>query len=118
MLRALLERGLQPDLVLGTSVGALNGALVAEHLGGHLPFEAEATGALAWDRPNTISVAVENKQLLGRVPPGPGPAGPGQPAATEGCRSSSTVRPTPRTPSPSERYAAASFATGASSPAP
>ena len=40
---------------------------VAEHLGGHLPFEAEATGALAWDRPNTISVAVENKQLLGRV---------------------------------------------------
>ena len=29
MLRALLERGLQPDLVLGTSVGALNGALVA-----------------------------------------------------------------------------------------
>jgi NTE family protein len=29
MLRALLERGLTPDLVLGTSVGALNGAMVA-----------------------------------------------------------------------------------------
>ena len=29
MLRALLERGITPDLVLGTSVGALNGALVA-----------------------------------------------------------------------------------------
>jgi NTE family protein len=29
MLRALLERGIRPDLVLGTSVGALNGALVA-----------------------------------------------------------------------------------------
>lgn len=29
MLRALLERDLTPDLVLGTSVGALNGALVA-----------------------------------------------------------------------------------------
>ena len=29
MLRALLERGVTPDLVLGTSVGALNGALVA-----------------------------------------------------------------------------------------
>lgn len=29
MLRALLERGVRPDLVLGTSVGALNGALVA-----------------------------------------------------------------------------------------
>ena len=26
MLRALLEREIQPDLVLGTSVGALNGA--------------------------------------------------------------------------------------------
>ena len=29
MLRALLERGIVPDLVVGTSVGALNGALVA-----------------------------------------------------------------------------------------
>ncbi|NHC22431.1 patatin-like phospholipase family protein [Nocardioides sp. IC4_145] len=29
MLRALLERGITPDLVLGTSIGALNGALVA-----------------------------------------------------------------------------------------
>ena len=30
MLRALLERGVVPDLVLGTSIGALNGALVAQ----------------------------------------------------------------------------------------
>src|SRR3954466_6029673 len=29
MLRALLERGLKPDLVVGASVGALNGAAVA-----------------------------------------------------------------------------------------
>ena len=29
MLRALLERGIRPDLVLGTSIGAFNGALVA-----------------------------------------------------------------------------------------
>lgn len=29
MLRALFERGIQPDLVLGTSVGALNGLVVA-----------------------------------------------------------------------------------------
>ena len=29
MLRALLEQGITPDLVLGTSVGALNGALIA-----------------------------------------------------------------------------------------
>jgi NTE family protein len=29
MLRALFERGVRPDLVVGTSVGAINGALVA-----------------------------------------------------------------------------------------
>ena len=29
MLRALFERDIVPDLVLGTSVGALNGAMVA-----------------------------------------------------------------------------------------
>jgi NTE family protein len=29
MLRALLERGVRPDLVVGTSIGALNGAMVA-----------------------------------------------------------------------------------------
>ena len=29
MLRALFEREIDPDLVLGTSVGALNGAMVA-----------------------------------------------------------------------------------------
>ncbi len=29
MLRALLERGVRPDLILGTSVGALNGLMVA-----------------------------------------------------------------------------------------
>ena len=29
MLRALLEAGITPDLVVGTSVGALNGAFVA-----------------------------------------------------------------------------------------
>ena len=29
MLRALLERGVTPDLVVGTSVGAINGAAVA-----------------------------------------------------------------------------------------
>jgi NTE family protein len=31
MLRALFEAGVAPDLVVGTSVGALNGALVAAH---------------------------------------------------------------------------------------
>lgn len=33
MLRALFERGIVPDLVLGTSVGALNGAMVARDPG-------------------------------------------------------------------------------------
>ena len=33
MLRALLERDITPDLVLGTSVGALNGAMVAREPG-------------------------------------------------------------------------------------
>ncbi len=34
MLRALLERGVRPDLVVGTSVGALHGALLAEDVDG------------------------------------------------------------------------------------
>src|SRR5918995_2936565 len=29
MLRALLEAGIRPDLIVGTSIGAINGALVA-----------------------------------------------------------------------------------------
>ena len=33
MLRALAEAGIEPDVVLGTSVGALNGALLAAHPG-------------------------------------------------------------------------------------
>jgi beta-glucuronidase len=48
----------------------VNGTLVGEHLGGHLPFAPEVTTALAWDRPNIIAIAVENKQLPDRVPAG------------------------------------------------
>jgi NTE family protein len=33
MLRALAEHGVQPDLIIGTSVGALNGAFIAAHPG-------------------------------------------------------------------------------------
>ena len=33
MLRALFDAGIRPDLILGTSVGALNGALLAAHPG-------------------------------------------------------------------------------------
>lgn len=31
MLHALYERGLAPDLIVGTSVGAINGAFIASH---------------------------------------------------------------------------------------
>lgn len=55
----------------------VNGALVVEHMGGHLPFVAEITGRLVWDRQNIIAISVENKQLPERVPPGPGPSGGG-----------------------------------------
>ena len=55
----------------------VNGAVVAEHLGGHLPFVADVTDRLVWDRENVIAIAVENKQLLERVPPAPGPGGGG-----------------------------------------
>lgn len=37
MLRALLERGVRPDLVVGTSVGALHGALLAAQLDDAVP---------------------------------------------------------------------------------
>ena len=55
----------------------INGTLVAEHLGGHLPFAADISSQLVWDRPNVIAITVENEQLLGRVPPGPGASGGG-----------------------------------------
>jgi beta-glucuronidase len=53
----------------------VNGTLVAEHLGGHLPFSADITQNVAFDKPNTIAIAVENKPLPERVPAGPSPSG-------------------------------------------
>jgi len=55
----------------------VNGTVVAEHLGGHLPFVADISSQVVWDRSNVIAISVENKQLPERVPPGPGPAGGG-----------------------------------------
>jgi beta-glucuronidase len=49
----------------------VNDRLVAEHMGGHLPFVAEVTPHLLWDRANVIAIAVENKQLPERVPAAP-----------------------------------------------
>lgn|SRR5829696_482855 len=47
MLSALYERGIEPDLVVGTSVGAVNGAFIASH-----PFTQPTTDDLAeiWRR--------------------------------------------------------------------
>ena len=55
----------------------VNGALVAEHFGGHLPFVAGIGSHLAWDRKNVIAISVENEQLPERVPPGPASKGAG-----------------------------------------
>lgn len=55
----------------------VNGTKVAEHLGGHLPFTIDISNQLVWDRKNVIAISAENKQLLERVPPGPGPGGGG-----------------------------------------
>jgi beta-glucuronidase len=55
----------------------INGEFVIEHHGGHLPFVADVSQHLAWDRANVIAIAVENRQLPERVPPGPVPGGTG-----------------------------------------
>jgi len=55
----------------------VNGDLVAEHLGGHLPFVADITKRVSFTKGNVIAISVENKQLPGRVPPGAGPGGGG-----------------------------------------
>ena len=54
MLRALIERDLAPDLVLGTSIGAINGAAVA----------AEASTA-AVDRLQGVWTRIESSDALG-----------------------------------------------------
>lgn len=56
MLRALLERGIRPDLVVGTSIGAINGALVASD-----PTPAVIDRLLdAWTSPEADSVYGES----------------------------------------------------------
>ncbi|MFN7948109.1 MAG: beta-glucuronidase [Blastocatellia bacterium] len=53
----------------------VNGKVVAEHQGGHLPFVADITNQVVWDKPSVIAIAVENKPLPERVPAGPSPGG-------------------------------------------
>ena len=54
MLRALVERGIAPDLVVGTSIGAINGAAIA----------AEPTQA-AVDRLSQLWLEVEKSDAFG-----------------------------------------------------
>jgi beta-galactosidase/beta-glucuronidase len=51
----------------------LNGSLLGEHEGGHLPFAFELTGKARFDQANHLALRVENLQKPDRVPPGPRP---------------------------------------------
>jgi beta-glucuronidase len=48
----------------------VNGQLVGEHEGGHLPFALEVTDQVSWDGPNTLAIRVDAKLTPTRVPPG------------------------------------------------
>jgi len=48
----------------------INGTLVGEHEGGHLPFEFDVTPQIRWDTSNTIAIRVENHLEPNRVPAG------------------------------------------------
>jgi len=49
----------------------VNGVKVLEHKGGHLPFQAELTsGQLSFDKPNIVTVAVNNTLTADTVPQG------------------------------------------------
>jgi beta-glucuronidase len=53
----------------------LNGQLLGEHVGGHLPFTFEVTAAALPGAANRLVVMVENKLAIERVPSAAGPAG-------------------------------------------
>lgn len=53
----------------------MNGTLLGEHLGGHLPFAIEVSGHARLDAPNRIVIRVENLQKPDRVPPSRPPGG-------------------------------------------
>jgi beta-glucuronidase len=51
----------------------LNGEYLGEHVGGHLPFAFDVTGLARHGQPNRLTVSVENKLQLDRVPAIPNP---------------------------------------------
>jgi beta-glucuronidase len=72
----------------------LNGKLLGGRVGGHLPFAFDITDAVSLDGDNVLTVLVENKIQLDRVP-----STPTAPAGT--CtRSTSRRRPTTSSPMP------------------
>ena len=48
----------------------LNSKQVMIHSGGHLPFEADVTTLLAFDKPNRITAAINNTLSPTTLPPG------------------------------------------------
>ena len=48
----------------------LNGKEVMTHSGGHLPFEADVTSLLSYDKVNRITAAVNNTLTPSTLPPG------------------------------------------------
>jgi beta-glucuronidase len=68
-------RGRRVNLRFGSAVYHarvwLNGQYLGEHVGGHLPFAFDVTGLAHDDRPNRLTVSVENKLLVDRVPAAP-----------------------------------------------
>jgi beta-glucuronidase len=54
----------------------LNGEVIGEHTGGHLPFAFDITGQARLGQSNRLAIRVENLQKPDRVPPGP-PTAPG-----------------------------------------
>jgi beta-glucuronidase len=70
-------RGRRAHLRFGSAVYRarvwLNGEYLGEHVGGHLPFAFDITGLAHEGQPNRLTVSVENKFLLDRVPSIPDP---------------------------------------------
>lgn len=71
-------RGQRVHLRFGSAVYRakvwVNGQLLGEHVGGHLPFAFDIGAAARFDGPNRLTVMVENRLELDRVPAIPDPA--------------------------------------------
>jgi beta-glucuronidase len=61
----------------------VNGQLIGEHFGGHLPFGFDITEHIEWNERNRIGIAVDNELRPDRVPPG-NMQGAGMPAGFGG----------------------------------